>query len=425
MRIAVLLTIFFTEDILRPDIMKKRNIENTSAKEKNKKKSKVKVKSKNNTTKKTSPRKKKNSKVSFDFTKAGAGFLLFIIISALVFFLTPPKENKSFIKFDEDEIQSFYEAEESNRLIEKDNDIKNNNQVFNKNYVSEKQKTDRSENLPPQGQEKPKTGFKTVGDKKQNKDYSFKIPKNEASIKKNSSMQDKEDLIAMGVPELPVLHKGILFFVFDDAGHNTTQLRHFLDLPFKCTIAVLPRLSKSKECAELTRLAGKEVILHQPMQAENPDIDPGGGAIKKGMSIEQIKKITVENIEEIAPIAGMNNHEGSLITANEYAMSAVLEAVREKGIFFLDSRTTPRSAASKAAAALNMRIFERDVFIDNEKNIEYMRNQIIEGLKIAQKKGHAVMIGHVFTVQLASLLKEMYYDLEKEGYEFSVLSEYY
>lgn len=229
--------------------------------------------------------------------------------------------------------------------------------------------------------------------------------------------------VAPPIKDLPKLpEKGQLIFVFDDAGHNLEQLQFFLDLPFPCTIAVLPRLAKSSEAARKIREAGKELILHQPMQAENLQVEPGEGAIQPGMNAEQIRETILKNIEEIAPIAGMNNHEGSLITSDETAMLTVLEICRECGIYFLDSRTTSKSAAPAAAKKLNMQIWERAVFLDNEKHKEYLQKQIAIGLETAAIKGSAIMIGHIFTPELAIILKDMYPDLVKEGYKFSTIS---
>lgn len=366
--------------------------------------------------KKTYSRRKKKDFV-LDFVKVRAAVLIIIIISALIFFLTPPKNGKEKVEIKSEGAEVRETLRELSDAVPKKENVKPKEGKFD----AEKVKNSDAEKISRETIEDKRLGKTSTAGKQGIR----KTPSVEKNAIEEKMQTEKNDSVVRSLPELPILKKGVLFFVFDDAGHNTRQLQYFLDLPFKCTVAVLPCLPMSKECAELTRLAGKEVILHQPMQAENLSIDPGDGAVKKGMDAAEIKKIVKENIEEIAPIAGMNNHEGSLITADEYAMSAVLEAVQEKGIFFLDSKTTARSAAAKVAAAKNMRIFERDVFLDNEKDAEYMRAQIIAGLEIAQKQGQAVMIGHVFTVELAKILSEMYYELEKEGYEFSVLSEYY
>jgi len=216
-------------------------------------------------------------------------------------------------------------------------------------------------------------------------------------------------------------YAGNLTFVFDDAGHNLDQLEYFLRLPFPCTIAVLPGLRYSSESARRIRKAGKQVILHQPMQSVDLHINPGPGAVTPGLSAEQIKNIVRKNLEEIWPVAGMNNHEGSLMTADEAAMSAVLDVVAEKHIFFLDSRTTARSVVAKVAKEKNMAVWERAIFIDNDKNRAAMETQIKKGLSIARQKGSAIMIGHVFTVELAQLLTEMYPALIEDGFSLGII----
>ena len=224
-------------------------------------------------------------------------------------------------------------------------------------------------------------------------------------------------------PRKPAPYAGNLTFVFDDAGHNLDQLEYFLRLPFPCTIAVLPGLRYSSESARRIRKAGKQVILHQPMQSVDLHINPGPGAVTPGLSAEQIKNIVRKNLEEIWPVAGMNNHEGSLMTADEAAMSAVLDVVAEKHIFFLDSRTTARSVVAKVAKEKNMAVWERAIFIDNDKSRAAMETQIKKGLSIARQKGSAIMIGHVFTVELAELLTEMYPALIEDGFSLSAIAQ--
>lgn len=243
---------------------------------------------------------------------------------------------------------------------------------------------------------------------------------------KKKTVQKVQPVQPAAKPEKPrkrAPYAGNLTFVFDDAGHNLDQLEYFLRLPFPCTIAVLPGLRYSSESARRIRKAGKQVILHQPMQSVDLHINPGPGAVTPGLSAEQIKNIVRKNLEEIWPVAGMNNHEGSLMTADEAAMSAVLDVVAEKHIFFLDSRTTARSVVAKVAKEKNMAVWERAIFIDNDKSRAAMETQIKKGLSIARQKGSAIMIGHVFTVELAELLTEMYPALIEDGFSLSAIAQ--
>ena len=213
-----------------------------------------------------------------------------------------------------------------------------------------------------------------------------------------------------------------LVFVFDDAGHNLNQLEPFLKLPFNAVIAVLPGLPHSADAAEAARKAGKQVILHQPMQAVNLSVDPGPSAIKPDMHTYEIEALVRKNLAEIGPVVGLNNHEGSLITATQSAIGAVLDVCKDENIFFLDSRTNAETKAPQAALERGMKIYERDIFLDNEPGRDDIIAMIKKGLAVADKKGHAIMIGHIWSDGLAAIISEMYPDLVAQGYVFTDIS---
>lgn len=218
--------------------------------------------------------------------------------------------------------------------------------------------------------------------------------------------------------------KGTVIIIFDDAGHNLSHLQPYLEIPFPVTISVLPKLAHSGEAARRVRLAGKEVMLHQPMQAKNLNLSPGPGAIVPTDDMDEwkIKNIVLENLAEVGKVSGINNHEGSLITENAWASGLVLDVCRDKGIYFLDSRTTSESAVPIAAAERGMKIYERDIFIDNTNSHSDMLKEIEKGLKIAQRKGYVIMIGHIRPHGLAKLLTQNYKKWKNDGYEFSTIS---
>ena len=219
----------------------------------------------------------------------------------------------------------------------------------------------------------------------------------------------------------PVVTRGKLAFVIDDAGYNLHELEPFLKLSEPLTIAVLPGLAYSVEAARCIRAAGKELFLHQPMEALGGQ-DPGPHAILAGMDSDEIRSIIIRNLDEIGPVAGINNHEGSRVTMDENAMETVLALCRERGILFLDSRTTADTAAPGTARRLGMNIAERDVFVDNVQNRESMIGYINTGLTRAEQRGSAILIGHVWSAELAPLLAKMSPELRELGYSFSAVS---
>lgn len=252
------------------------------------------------------------------------------------------------------------------------------------------------------------------------------------------SVKDQSHLASAVVPQKPVeelpdrkfnIPKAApgakIAFVIDDAGQSVSNLKKYTSLPFDISVAVLPGLSHTKDCAYVVRAAKKELLLHQPMQAENLNLDPGPCAIKPDMSTFEIAQIVKTNLDELGPgVKGMNNHEGSLITGNVIKIGAVLDVAAERGIYFLDSRTTAASMARQAALERDMNIKERDVFIDDIINRDKMLEQIYRGIGIANKKGKVIMIGHVDKSAgiLPQLLSELYPYLKKNGYTVTVPS---
>lgn len=218
-----------------------------------------------------------------------------------------------------------------------------------------------------------------------------------------------------------------LVFVFDDGGQNLAHLEKFMELPFPITVAVLPQIAHSKEAADRIRKSGNEVMLHQPMQALNKNVNPGPGAITPNMDENQIISTLFQNINELGPIAGMNNHEGSAITADAEKMSTILKFASESGLFFLDSRTNVDTKVPYVASELGYSYYERNIFLDNEKDPSKKRsdilNEINKGLALANKNGVVIMIGHIWSADvLPGILKEIYPELVQKGYTFSTVS---
>lgn len=211
--------------------------------------------------------------------------------------------------------------------------------------------------------------------------------------------------------------------MFDDGGQNIVQLKKVLELKFPITVAVMPGLAHSKESGALVRKSGNELFLHQPMQAVNLKVNPGPRAIGPDMTVLEINSLLKENISEVGPVSGINNHEGSLITEDETRIGAVLQTCDELGISFMDSRTTSQTRVPQAAMSMGYGYYQRDIFLDNEKTRENIIAEVKRGLSIANKKGYVIMIGHVWSCDvLPPVLSELYPVLVKKGYKFTNVS---
>ena len=293
----------------------------------------------------------------------------------------------------------------------------------------------------PEAQAKPEPSAKTKpSDEAAEPQHDQNLPKlpeinGFKAAKELNNTQDNKEITAIGLRPKPsprsssrtgaqvIKAKRTLIFVIDDAGYSMKQLKAILDLPFPLTVAVLPGLPHSEEAAKAVLAAGKELILHQPMQAVGGQ-NPGPGAIRLGMSDEEVEATIEANLATVPGAVGMNNHMGSAATADLGLMDAVAEIAKKRGIYYLDSRTTSESAIPVAVRREGIRYWERDVFLDNTPDRASITRAVEDGKKRSEKDRPAIMIGHVWSSELAQTLTDLYPQLIAEGFSLSTISRY-
>jgi hypothetical protein len=212
----------------------------------------------------------------------------------------------------------------------------------------------------------------------------------------------------------PAVGPARLAIVIDDAGYSLSGLREFLRLPYPLAFSVLPGLPHSREAGRLVAAAGKELLLHLPMEPAG-GANPGPGAVLTGHSDREIRQLLEENLELLPLAVGVNNHMGSRATADRRVMGVVLAFLRARGLYFLDSKTTPDSLGPEIAGELGVPLLERSVFLDNENSAAYIQQALERGVRVAEAQGRAVLIGHVQNVELAGELGRLLPGLESRG----------
>lgn len=244
-------------------------------------------------------------------------------------------------------------------------------------------------------------------------------------VKPQTEQKPVEKPVKKDVYNFPAAQNGAkLVFIFDDGGQNLSHLEKFVTLPFPVTVAVLPQLAHSVASGARVRSSGNELMLHQPMQSVNGKVNPGPGAITPDMTDDQIRSTLFFNVNQIGPIAGINNHEGSAITADAEKMAVIMNFASEEGIYFLDSRTNVETKVPYVAEQLGYSYYERNIFLDNEKTKDNVLKELNKGLKIANQTGQVMMIAHVWSADfLPELLKDIYPELVSKGYKFCTVSQ--
>lgn len=199
-----------------------------------------------------------------------------------------------------------------------------------------------------------------------------------------------------------------LSIVLDDAGNSLEPLVALARLPRAVAVAVLPNAAHSADMARALNEQGREVLLHLPMEAlPNGGPPPGDGAIEVGLPSGEIRARVARALDIVAGARGVNNHMGSLATADRAVMDAVMRELEGRGVFFLDSRTTSDSVAEEAAREAGVPALRRDVFLDVTDDPESVRLALRDAVSRARAQGHAVAIGHVHPVTLEVLGREL------------------
>ena len=207
---------------------------------------------------------------------------------------------------------------------------------------------------------------------------------------------------------------GLVAIIFDDAGTHLGQLAPILALGRPVTVAVLPGLPASRAVAERAAAAGLEVLLHLPLEAEETGRALGPGGVTMAMTDEEIAAVVRDSLAAVPGAVGLNGHMGSRATADRRVMAAVLSVARERGLFFVDSRTTPHTVALAVARELGVPAVERTVFLDNEDAPAYIGGQIRQLVEVARMRGWAIGIGHAQRMT-AEVLRQFLPEFERAG----------
>lgn len=209
-------------------------------------------------------------------------------------------------------------------------------------------------------------------------------------------------------PKSPtVTVRGRLAIIIDDLGKDADFAEALSRLEIPVTGAVLPDLPASRQSAELLHAAGREVLLHVPMEPlDYPQADPGREPLFVNLPDSEIRRRLGIYLDSVPYSDGANNHMGSRFTADRAALAPVLDFFAEKGMFFVDSRTSAASVAAEEAKARQIRTAQRDVFLDNVADVPAIRAQLRKAVGLAAKNGRAIAIGHPHAATLEALKRE-------------------
>ncbi|MFH0812874.1 MAG: divergent polysaccharide deacetylase family protein [Pseudomonadota bacterium] len=214
-----------------------------------------------------------------------------------------------------------------------------------------------------------------------------------------------------------------LAIIIDDIGEDLTMTKEFLSLGFPLTLSILPDLPYSRESERLAHECEYEVMLHLPMEPKDCYVhDPGEGAIYISMDQKEVYDTVIGQIRKFSHIKGVNNHMGSRVTENEQVMRWVLLSLKPTGLYFVDSRTTPKSRAYKIAQEVGIPSGWNKAFLDSEPGVNNCKQGIEKVIEQVKKEGKGIVIAHPRKATLEAL-KEMYDTIQEQGISLVFVSE--
>lgn len=221
----------------------------------------------------------------------------------------------------------------------------------------------------------------------------------------------------------PADSRPVLSLVIDDLGYSLENGEAAIDLDGDHTYAILPGATYSRQLAQRAHRLDKEIILHLPMQSINSTAAHEANALNEAMDENELTGNVHSLLALIPFISGVNNHMGSHLTEFDFFMRPVMDSIRSfnPSLYFLDSRTSPRSVAYAQALDAGLNSISRDVFLDNEPNVAAIRLQYNIWLTRARERGSAIAIGHPHESTLEVLQQNL--SAAQQEFDFMRISE--
>lgn len=201
--------------------------------------------------------------------------------------------------------------------------------------------------------------------------------------------------------------------IIDDMGYRQEICNGFLEMDLALSFSFLPHAPHTMEMARRAREKGRDILLHLPLEPKDHSWDPGPGALYLDSYTRVLDKVLAWNLEAVPGAIGVNNHMGSLFTADPLAMDFLMARLAPTGLFFVDSVTSGASRAFAAAQKKGIPAARRNVFLDHSLNRDKIKAQVDTLLKLAHSQGSAIAIAHPHqqTLDVIRLVKDR---LQKE-----------
>jgi uncharacterized protein len=200
--------------------------------------------------------------------------------------------------------------------------------------------------------------------------------------------------LRFAVPPVPAKGRPQIAIILDDVGVDHKGALRAITLPGPLTFSFMAYAEDLPALTAAAHRAGDELMVHVPMQPLSASEDMGPNGLSVDLDREEVLRRLRWDLSRFSGYVGINNHMGSRFTADPTGMSWVLEELKGRGLFFLDSLTAPNSVGIPLARKLGVVHAARDVFLDDVIKPEAIAAQLAEAEKVAQHRGNCIAIGH-------------------------------
>jgi polysaccharide deacetylase 2 family uncharacterized protein YibQ len=113
---------------------------------------------------------------------------------------------------------------------------------------------------------------------------------------------------------------------------------------------------------------------------------------------------------------------GSDLTQRRRQMTWLMQELRWRDLYFVDSRTSDKTVAASVAADFRVPHLSRQVFLDNDASLEAIDERFKVLTARAREEGLAVAIGHPYRATI-DYLQAALPTLEEQGFRLASVSQ--
>ena len=191
-----------------------------------------------------------------------------------------------------------------------------------------------------------------------------------------------------------------LAIIIDDVSF-LWQVRALKALHMPLNLSFFPPSSRHPNTPRYARTL-RHYMIHLPMEAtsfRHEEVD----TLRTTSSMKYMDGVIRKLRKKFPRAKFVNNHTGSRFTSDYDAMVRLVKVLDRYGFRFVDSRTTPKTQVPALMKKLGRRYLARDIFLDNELDVGYIKGQIQKAVKKARRKGFAIDIGHPHSATIKAL----------------------